>query len=117
MNPKKLAAFAVTVIAVFAAFASPATAARDGSVHADRRISVTGGVVVAEGEVVNGPVVSIDGPAVIDGTVNDDVFVGNGRLVIRGHVTGDCPRRARQRADHGPPRRRRRRARRPRHNA
>ncbi len=90
MNPKKLAAFAVTVIAVFAAFASPASAARDGSVHADRRISVTGGVVVAEGEVVNGPVVSIDGPAVIDGTVNDDVFVGNGRLVIRGHVTGDA---------------------------
>ena len=50
---------------------------------------MTGGVVVAEGEVVNGPVVSIDGPAIIDGTVDDDVYVGNGRLDIRGRVTGD----------------------------
>jgi hypothetical protein len=46
-------------------------------------------VVVAEDEVINGPVVSIDGPAFIDGTVDDDVYVGNGRLDIRGEVTGD----------------------------
>ena len=45
--------------------------------------------MVAEGEVINGPVVSIDGPVVIDGTVDDDVYVGNGRLDIRGEVTGD----------------------------
>jgi hypothetical protein len=31
----------------------------------------------------------VDGPAIIDGTVDDDVYVGNGRLVIRGEVTGD----------------------------
>jgi cytoskeletal protein CcmA (bactofilin family)/nitrate reductase NapE component len=70
------------------AVASPASAARAGSARDDRRISVSGGVVVAQGEVVNGPVVSIDGPATIDGTA-DDVYVGSGRVVIRGRVTGD----------------------------
>ena len=45
--------------------------------------------MVAQGEVVDGPVVSVDGPVTVDGTVNDDVYVGSGRLVVRGHVTGD----------------------------
>jgi cytoskeletal protein CcmA (bactofilin family) len=88
MHGKLIATFALAAV-TFTAFASPALAARDGSVRDDRRISISGGVVVAEGEVVNGPVVSIDGPATIDGTVNDDVYVGNGRLVVHGHVTGD----------------------------
>ena len=65
-------------------FAAPAGAARGGSEGNDRRISVSGGVVVAADEVVNGPVVSVDGPVTINGTVNDDVYVGDGRLVIRG---------------------------------
>jgi hypothetical protein len=69
--------------------AAPAGAAQAGSLRNDRRISVSGGVVVAADEVINGPVVSVDGPATINGTVNDDVYVGDGRLVIRGQVTGD----------------------------
>ena len=88
MHRKLLAGFALTIV-VFATFASPAGAAQDGSLRNDRRISISGGVVVASDEVVNGPVVSIDGPATINGTVNDDVYVGDGRLVIRGEVTGD----------------------------
>jgi hypothetical protein len=88
MHRKLLAVFAFSVVVV-AGFASPAGAVEAPSPRTDRRISVSGGVVVAAGEVVNGPVVSIDGPATINGTVNDDVFVGDGRLVIDGIVTGD----------------------------
>ena len=88
MHRKLLVAVALIVV-VFAVFAAPAGAVQGGSLRDDRRISISGGVVVAEGEVVNGPVVSVDGPATIDGTVNDDVYVGDGRLVIRGEVTGD----------------------------
>jgi len=88
MHRRLLVALGLVAV-VFAAFASPAGAARAGSLRTDRRISVTGGIVVAEGEVINGPVVSIDGPVVVDGTVDDDVYVGNGRLDIRGEVTGD----------------------------
>jgi cytoskeletal protein CcmA (bactofilin family) len=88
MYRKLLAGFALAVI-VFAASAPPAGAAGAPSPRTDRRISISGGVLVASDEVVNGPVVSVDGPATINGTVNDDVFVGKGRLVIRGHVTGD----------------------------
>ena len=86
MYRKLLAGAVLAVVSV--AFASPAGAARGGSLRTDRRISVTGGVVVAEGEVVNGPVVSVDGPVTIDGTVNDGVFVAGGRVTVRGHVTG-----------------------------
>jgi cytoskeletal protein CcmA (bactofilin family) len=88
MHRKLLVASALAAV-VFTALASPAGAARDGSLANDRRISISGGVVVAEDEVVNGPVVSIDGPATVDGTVDDDVYVGDGRLDIRGRVTGD----------------------------
>jgi cytoskeletal protein CcmA (bactofilin family) len=84
-----LGIFALATFVVFAAFAAPAGAASDGSAGNDRRISVSGGVVVASGEVVNGPVVSVDGPVTINGTVTDDVYVGNGRLVIGGQVTGN----------------------------
>jgi cytoskeletal protein CcmA (bactofilin family) len=88
MYRKLLAGFALAVV-LFVASASPAGAKGSPSPRTDRRISVSGGVVVASGEVVNGPVVSVDGPATINGTVKDDVFVGDGRLVIRGLVTGD----------------------------
>ena len=88
MHRKLLAGFALAVVVVVA-FAAPAGALGSPSPRTDRRISVSGGVVVSSGEVVNGPVVSVDGPATINGTVNDDVFVGDGRLVIHGVVTGD----------------------------
>jgi hypothetical protein len=88
MYRKVLGMFALIAV-LLAAFAGPAGAAADGTTRGDRRISVSGGVVVASGEVVNGPVVSVDGPVTINGTVNDDVYVGDGRLVIRGHVSGN----------------------------
>jgi len=88
MKRKLLAAFALTAL-VLVAFAAPAGAGRDGATHGDRRISVTGGVVVTSDEVVDGEVISIDGPVKINGTVNNDVFVGDGQLVIRGMVKGD----------------------------
>ena len=74
---------------IFVVLAAPASAALGGGQRNDRRIGVSGGVIVAEDEVVDGPVVSIDGPAVIDGTVTGDVFVGKGRITIRGRVDGD----------------------------
>ena len=87
MGRRALVAFGVAVV-VLATCAAPAAAARNGSIRSDRRISITGGVVVATDEVVNGPVVSFDGPVTVNGTVNGRVFVGDGRVTIRGHVTG-----------------------------
>src|SRR4051812_5710462 len=88
MHHKLLAAVGLAAVAI-AAFASPSGAATNGSPLRDnRRITISGGVVIQKGEVVNGPVVSVDGPAIINGTVND-VYVGNGRLDIGGRVTGD----------------------------
>jgi cytoskeletal protein CcmA (bactofilin family) len=70
--------------------AAPASAkGGGGGGNHDRRISLNGALVVATGEVVNGPIVSVDGPATIAGRVNDDVFVGRGDLTISGRVTGD----------------------------
>jgi cytoskeletal protein CcmA (bactofilin family) len=88
MHRKLLAGFALGVLLLVAS-ASPAGAASSPSPRGDRRISISGGVVVASDDVVNGPVVSVDGPVTINGTVNDDVFVGDGGLVIRGRVNGD----------------------------
>jgi cytoskeletal protein CcmA (bactofilin family) len=68
--------------------AAPAYAARDGSARDDRRISVSGGVVVTADEVVDGPVVSFDGPVTVDGTVDGNIFVADGRVVVGGNVTG-----------------------------
>src|SRR5436190_773751 len=72
MDRKLLAAVGLAAV-VLALFAAPAGAAPDGSSRDDRRISITGGEVVAAGEVVNGPVVSVDGRTVINGTVNGHV--------------------------------------------
>ena len=88
MHRKALGAFALIAIVV-ATFAAPAGAAGRGSAGDDQRISISGGIVVASGEVVNGPVVSVDGSVTINGTVNDDVYVGDGHLIIRGKVTGN----------------------------
>jgi len=88
MHRKLLAGFVLVVVALALA-ASPAGAAPEGSEPGDLRIGISGGVVVAPDEVVNGPVVSIDGPATINGTVNDNVYVAGGRLVVRGQVSGD----------------------------
>ncbi len=86
---RKLLVGVVLAVVVFAGSISPAGAAARPSPRTDRRISLSGVLVVATGEVVDGPVVSIDGHATINGTVNDDVFVGRGGLVIRGLVNGD----------------------------
>jgi hypothetical protein len=79
---------AVVLLVGFVA-AAPAGAAVGGRLKADRRISITGGVIVAQNEVINGPVVSVDGSATINGVVNDDVYVGSGNLMVNGHVTGN----------------------------
>ena len=88
MRRRLVCAFALATFVVFGASATPAGAARDGSSRDDRRISISGGVVVASGEVVNGPVVSVDGPVTVDGTVDGGIFVADGRVTIRGRVTG-----------------------------
>ena len=67
----------------------PAGAVTGERLRNDRRISVSGGVVIAQDETVDGPVVSIDGPATINGVVEDDVYVGRGNLRVDGRVTGD----------------------------
>ena len=67
-----------------------AAGAQDGgNENPGRRISVTGGLVVASGETVDGPAVSANGPVRIDGRVNGAVYVGRGDLRIDGRVTGD----------------------------
>ena len=76
-------------VVILGLVAAPAAAATGDRLSGDRRISISGGVVVAQGETVNGPVVSFDGPVTIDGVVTDDVFVGRGNLRVNGRVTGD----------------------------
>src|SRR5215218_9728017 len=67
--------------------AAPAFAAEGGITSSDRRISVSGDVEVARGEVVTGPVAAIDGSVFIRGTVTDYVVVGDGDLIVSGRVT------------------------------
>ena len=78
--------FALMIVGLVAVPAAAATG--DGSGR-DRRISVSGGVVVAQDETIDGPVVSFDGRATINGVVTDDVFVGRGNVRVNGRVTGD----------------------------
>src|SRR5262245_8518179 len=86
-----LRAGAVVAIAgiVGVAVGTPAGAAGGDRPHRDRRIGISGGVVMASDETVNCPVVSVDGPAVINGVVTDKVYVGRGDARINGRVTGD----------------------------
>jgi hypothetical protein len=67
--------------------ASPAVAAQGGITSSDRRISVSGDVEVARGEVVTGPVAAVDGSVFVRGTVTDYVVVGDGDLIVSGRVT------------------------------
>ena len=87
MHRRLLGVFALAVV-VSVSFIAPAGAQQGGRLRTDRRISVTGGVVVAEDEVVDGSVLSVDGPVTVNGTVDGRVFVGDGRVTVRGHVTG-----------------------------
>jgi hypothetical protein len=67
--------------------AAPAFAQRGGITSSDRRISVSGDVEVARGEVVTGPVAAVDGSVFVRGTVTDYVVVGDGDLIVSGRVT------------------------------
>ncbi len=87
MRCRVLAATAVVLVFLLASV-QPA-GAQDGGNEQGRRISVTGGLVVANGETVDGPAVSANGPARIDGRVNGAVYVGRGDLRVDGHITGD----------------------------
>ena len=81
------AAALLWVTATIACSATPAFAGQGGITSTDRRISVSGDVEVARGEVVTGPVATLDGSAFIRGTVTDYVVVGDGDLVVSGRVT------------------------------
>ncbi len=84
---------AACVFLVLAALPAGAQSGAGGNTRGgdgDRRISVTGGVVVAADESVGGPVVSVDGDARITGRVNGAVYVGRGDLVVTGQITGDA---------------------------
>ncbi len=87
MRCRVLAATAVVFVFLLASV-HPA-GAQDSGNEDGRRISVTGGLVVADGETVDGPAVSANGPARIDGRVNGAVYVGRGDLRVDGHITGD----------------------------
>src|SRR6185436_9981817 len=69
MHRRLLGVFALAVV-VSVSFIAPAGAQQGGPFRTDRRISVTGGVVVAEDEVVDGSVLSVDGPVTVNGTVD-----------------------------------------------
>lgn len=87
MRRRLLAVLGLTCVVLLAA-AAPA-AARSGDRDTDRRINITGDVVVPKGETVSGLVVSADGNARIDGVVDDSVAVGRGDVSVTGRVTGN----------------------------
>jgi cytoskeletal protein CcmA (bactofilin family) len=87
MRCRVLAATAVVFVFLLASV-QPAGAQDNGN-EQGRRVSVTGGLVVADGETIGGPAVSANGPARIDGRVNGAVYVGRGDLQVDGRVTGD----------------------------
>jgi hypothetical protein len=84
---RRLAAFSALVLLTVALTATPVVARDNGSSRNDRRISVSGDVVVAKGETVRGPVVTVEGNATIAGTVRAYVGVGDGDIRVSGHVT------------------------------
>lgn len=86
MRRHVVAVVALTLV-VFALSAGPAFAAHRGRSDSDRRLSISGDVDVARGEVVDGPVATLDGSAHIAGTVTDFVVVGDGDLFVSGRVT------------------------------
>jgi cytoskeletal protein CcmA (bactofilin family) len=81
---------AAAIACVFLIGSAHAAGAQDGGDQEHgHRVSVTGGLVVASGESIDGPAVSANGPVRIDGRVNGAVYVGRGDLRIDGRVTGD----------------------------
>jgi cytoskeletal protein CcmA (bactofilin family) len=89
MRCRALVATAVAGVFLLATALPAAAQNGGGEEEQSRRISVTGGLVVAEGETVGGPAVSANGDARIDGRVNGAVYVGRGDLSVVGRVTGD----------------------------
>jgi cytoskeletal protein CcmA (bactofilin family) len=89
MRCRALVATAVAGLLLLATALPAAAQNGGGGEEQSRRINVTGGLVVAEGETVDGPAVSVNGRARIDGRVNGAVYVGRGDLLIAGRVTGD----------------------------
>src|SRR5258708_31632191 len=83
MRRRLLVFGALTCLAVLLV-AAPAAAKGGGGGSHDRRISLSGALVVAADEVVTGPVVSVDGPTAITGRVNNDLVVGRGDLIVSG---------------------------------
>jgi hypothetical protein len=77
------------VLVVSAGSVVPASAQSGGRARGDRRISVTGDVVVGTNETVGGAVIVVDGSARINGVVDDDVYVGSGNARVDGRVTGN----------------------------
>jgi cytoskeletal protein CcmA (bactofilin family) len=90
MRCRVLAATAVAFVFVLTTAHAAGAQVDGGDQDHSRRISVTGGLVVAAGESVRGPAVSANGSARIDGRVNGAVYVGRGDLLISGRVTGDA---------------------------
>jgi hypothetical protein len=87
--PLRLGICVVVALLVSAVLLTPASAQTHVRARDSRHISISGDVVVDQGETVNGPVVSIDGSARINGVVRDDVYVGSGNVRVDGHVTGN----------------------------
>lgn len=82
---------AVVALAICAYIASTAAPAYpDGSGRDDSRVSVTGPVRVAAREQIDGPVVSVDGPVQIAGTVKGDVLTVHGDITVTGRWSA-CP--------------------------
>ena len=74
-------------IGATALVAAPALA-QDGSAASDDQIVLTGRLVVAEDETVDAAVI-LDGPAQVDGTVEESLWVLNGDVDVSGTVEGD----------------------------
>jgi cytoskeletal protein CcmA (bactofilin family) len=74
-------------IGATALMAGPALA-QDGSAASDDQIVLTGRLVVAEDETVDAAVI-LDGPAQVDGTVEESLWVLNGDVDVSGTVDGD----------------------------
>ena len=85
----RLGVLVAIALGVGAGLVTPAAAQTRGPSRGGRQISINGDVFIARDETINGPVVTIDGSARIDGAVNDDVYVGSGNVRIDGRVTGN----------------------------
>ncbi len=87
MRRFRLVLACAAVLAWVGLAAAPAAAQTGGITSSDRRISVSGDVEVARGEVVTGPVAAVDGSVFVRGKVTDYVVVGDGDLIVSGRVT------------------------------